>query len=173
MVDREAFGASLRVERERRGVTIKDIAASTKVKESLFAELERGDLSKWPRGVFRRAHFRAYLSAIGQPPQPALEEFLSLFPEEEPQPDERTQQALRGMPFVSRVWCVCWDLAVVCLLSNIVADITHLSFWIAGALVGLCYAAVGTMCLTQSVGTSIHQRIHAMVVPTRVKAGDP
>ena len=173
MVDREAFGANLRVARERRGVTIKEIAASTKVKESLFADLERGDLSKWPRGVFRRAHLRAYLSAIGVPAQPALTELLSLFPEEEPPADEQTQQALRGMPLASRLWSICWDLAVVCLLSNIVADITRLSFWMTGPLVGLCYAAVGTMCLTQSVGTSIHHRIHAMVVPTRIKAEEP
>ena len=79
---RDTFGPRLRVERERRGLTLADIAKSTKIKESLFAELERGDDSKWPQGIFRRAHLCAYLSAIGLPSQPLLTEFLQLFPEE-------------------------------------------------------------------------------------------
>src|SRR3954463_2171418 len=80
--DRETFGPRLKLERERRGITLKDVAESTKIKESQFAELERGDLSKWPQGIFRRAHLSAYLNAIGMPAEPATAEFLRLFADE-------------------------------------------------------------------------------------------
>src|SRR3954469_21830052 len=81
--DRDTFGPQLRQERERRGITLTKIAEPTKLKESLFAELERGDLSKWPQGIFRRAHLCAYVTAIGLPSQPILAEFLRLFPSDD------------------------------------------------------------------------------------------
>ena len=54
-----AFGRRLRDQRERHGVALESIAATTKINASLFAALERGDLSAWPSGIFRRAFVRA------------------------------------------------------------------------------------------------------------------
>src|SRR6266436_862894 len=82
--NRDTFGPRLRVERERRGISLKNVAESTKIKESLFVELERNDFSNWPQGIFRRAHLSAYASAIGLPPQSVLAEHLRLFPEDRP-----------------------------------------------------------------------------------------
>jgi len=81
MTARELFGSTLRQQRERRGVSLAAIAGSTKISRHLFASLERGDLSRWPGGLYRRAFVRAYASAIGLPPEPTLCEFISLFPE--------------------------------------------------------------------------------------------
>ena len=77
-----AFGRRLRDQRERHGVALESIAATTKINASLFAALERGDLSAWPSGIFRRAFVRAYATAIGVAPEPVVAEFASLFPEE-------------------------------------------------------------------------------------------
>jgi len=91
---REATAALARAEyceqlkdaRERRGIRLDAIAARTKVSESLFVALERGDVSRWPSGIYRRSFFRAYAGAIGLPVDSTLDEFLRLFPDQdEPQ----------------------------------------------------------------------------------------
>ncbi len=63
----QSFGQRLRLARERLGIPIETIAESTKIKRSLFADLERGDLSKWPSGIYRRAFVREYAAMIGLP----------------------------------------------------------------------------------------------------------
>lgn len=82
MIGQHAFGARLRTQRERHGVSLAEIADSTKIKLSLLAELERGDVSHWPRGLFRRAYLRDYAAAIGAPAEPLVAEFVRLFPED-------------------------------------------------------------------------------------------
>jgi transcriptional regulator with XRE-family HTH domain len=86
---REATAALARAEyceqlkdaRERKGIRLDAIAARTKVSESLFVALERGDVSRWPSGIYRRSFFRAYAGAIGLPVDSTLDEFLRLFPD--------------------------------------------------------------------------------------------
>ncbi len=79
---RQVFGARLKSARERRGITLKTVAATTKVATSLFEALERGDVSRWPKGLYRRAFFRGYVVAIGLPTDSTVDEFLRLFPDE-------------------------------------------------------------------------------------------
>ena len=82
MIGQHAFGARLRTQRERQGVSLAAIADSTKIKLSLLDELERGDVSHWPRGLFRRAYLRDYAAAIGASSEPLVAEFVRLFPED-------------------------------------------------------------------------------------------
>jgi hypothetical protein len=77
----DSFGARLRRERERRHIALATIAASTKIKQSLFEELERDDASHWPSGIFRRSFIRAYAEAIGLPGDAIVKEFLERFPD--------------------------------------------------------------------------------------------
>jgi len=77
-----AFGRRLRDERERQGVTLAAIASTTKINLSFLAGLERGDVSAWPSGIFRRAFVRGYATAIGVSPEPIVAEFSRLFPDE-------------------------------------------------------------------------------------------
>ena len=81
---RRVFCARLKSERERRGTSLAAIAEVTKVKGSLLEALERGDLSRWPKGIYRRAFFREYASAIGLPTDLLVAEFLDLFTDGEP-----------------------------------------------------------------------------------------
>ena len=50
----QKFGRRLREQRERHQITLDAIASSTKIKMSLFAGLERGDVADWPAGIFQR-----------------------------------------------------------------------------------------------------------------------
>ncbi len=76
-----SFGARLRHQRERRGLSVKEIADQTKIKASLLDGLERDDISQWPAGIFRRAYVRTYANAIGYDADTAIREFLECHPE--------------------------------------------------------------------------------------------
>jgi transcriptional regulator with XRE-family HTH domain len=182
--DRDTFGPRLRLERERKGIALSDIAVATKIKESLFAELERGDISKWPQGIFRRAHLCAYISAIGLPTQPVLAEFLRLFPADDADadgmkpadgsdvPPSQTQvpatvRAITPPPptpgVADRMWIACFDLSAVCLISSIAAAVTGISLWVAWAMVAAGYSALGAACFARSVGAHVQHRIGRIV----------
>ena len=79
---RQTFGLTLRTHREQLGITLSDIADNTKISAALLSALERGDLSRWPKGIFRRSFVREYLVAVGLSPEPYLRDFARLFPEE-------------------------------------------------------------------------------------------
>jgi transcriptional regulator with XRE-family HTH domain len=79
---RQRFLSRLRGERERRGVSLETIADRTKIKKSLLVGLEQNDLSRWPSGIYRRAHVRDYAAAIGLSPDCVVAEFNDLFPED-------------------------------------------------------------------------------------------
>lgn len=93
MTPRTAFGPRLRAHRERQGITLESIAARTKIKTSLLAGLERNDVSRWPRGIFRRAFVRDYAAAVGLDPEPLVHEFVTLFPEDGSPPDTAAASA--------------------------------------------------------------------------------
>ena len=76
------LGSKLKAERESRGCTLDDVSASTKIPVALLEALERDDLSRWPKGLYRRAFFRSYLTALGLRPEPLANEFARLFPDE-------------------------------------------------------------------------------------------
>ena len=79
MSERRAFGDRARRQRERRGITLDEIAKATKIPAALFAGLERGDCARWPAGVYSRAYVRAYAEAIGLDPNEAVEDFTAAF----------------------------------------------------------------------------------------------
>ena len=83
---RQEFGPRLKAARERHGVSLDDIAKATKVSPGLLHALERSDVSRWPKGIFRRAFFRDYVAAIGLTPETHVREFLELFPDGEEHP---------------------------------------------------------------------------------------
>jgi transcriptional regulator with XRE-family HTH domain len=79
--DPRSFGDALRRERERRGITLDAIAEQTKVSVALLDGLERGDLSRWPSGIFRRAFVRGYAQAVGLDATNVVDAFTRLYPE--------------------------------------------------------------------------------------------
>ncbi len=89
MTPRAALGAELRRARERRGVSLAEIAAVTKISRALFEALERGDCSRWPGGIYSRAYVREYARAVGLPADAVVARFVECFAEKA-QPDGAT-----------------------------------------------------------------------------------
>ena len=71
------FGAALRQARERRGVSLRQIADSTKISMVALEALERNDIARLPSGIFVRAFVRAYAAEVGLDPEQTVREFLA------------------------------------------------------------------------------------------------
>ena len=74
------FGGKLRDARERRGVSLRQIANATKISIGALEALERNDISRLPGGIFSRAFVRSYAIEVGLDPDKAIQEFISQFP---------------------------------------------------------------------------------------------
>ncbi len=73
----ERFCDELRVERERRRISIEKISEETKVSSRHLLALEAGEYNSLPGGVFRKGIVRSYLRAIGLEETPWIERFES------------------------------------------------------------------------------------------------
>src|SRR6478752_3991494 len=73
------LGQMLRDARERRGVSLRQIATATKISVSVLDALERNDISKLPGGIFGRAFVRSYASEVGLDPEATIQEFVQRF----------------------------------------------------------------------------------------------
>jgi hypothetical protein len=92
-LEKETFGPVLRAARERRGVSLAQISAETKLGAELWADLEDGNLSRWPRQIYARSYIRDYALRVGMEPDEVVNEFCRLFPE---WGDRRAEKLIRG-----------------------------------------------------------------------------
>ena len=74
------FGSRLRAARERRGITLRQIANSTKISVGVLDALERNDISRLPGGIFGRAFVRSYAAEVGLDPEATIQDFIATFP---------------------------------------------------------------------------------------------
>ena len=158
MTARELFGSALQQQRERQGLTLAAIAESTKIGRHLLASLERGDLSRWPGGIYRRAFVRAYASAIGLSPEPTLSEFVRLFPEpgqDPPALPDDDPRRLRLTLVTEPRWkapalrsaAACVDVGVVVFVAVIASRLNGIGFWMPAGLAALAYHATAAVLL--------------------------
>jgi cytoskeleton protein RodZ len=78
------IGARLRRAREQAGLSLRQIADTTKLSVRSLDALERNRIGQLPGGIYRRAMVRAYASEVGLDPEPTLRDFLALYPDEVP-----------------------------------------------------------------------------------------
>jgi cytoskeleton protein RodZ len=82
MADRPSgdFGRVLKEARERRGLSLRQIANATKIGVSSLEALERNDFSRLPGGIFSRAFVRSYAMEVGLDPDETFQQFLDQLP---------------------------------------------------------------------------------------------
>jgi transcriptional regulator with XRE-family HTH domain len=157
----ETLGRRLKQERERRGILLETIAASTKISRSLLADLERDDVSKWPHGIFRRAFVREYAASIGLPPEPVVEEFGRIFPEEQPAPGKRRAEGEPARDLrltfadggrapltivAARIVLAVLEASAILGVTRILAPFTGMNFWTFCGTASLTYYALAAAC---------------------------
>ena len=175
---RQVFGSTLRTHREQLGITLSEIADATKISMGLLDALERSDLSRWPKGIFRRAFFREYVVAIGLPPEPLLNEFGRLFPDEPGAPavveaptdfrlalaaPERAATAVAS----KRAAVVVCELSAIALAGAVAAWALDATLWSAAGGIALAYYPVSNLCVDRIPAIrSLRILVNAQIPPS-------
>lgn len=176
----QSFGPRLRRERERRKIALASIAANSKISASLFEDLERGDVSRWPSGIFRKSFIRAYAQAVGLDPDETAREFLERFPD--PNPDlaprtpsaapaetstavrlaavpastaERTPMNRRPLTPAERAVSIAWDAGMIITLGLLLYAVFG-SLWMPLCVVMAIYYAGGILLFGGTPGAALH-----------------
>jgi cytoskeletal protein RodZ len=89
----EELGRKLKHVREKRGVSLRDIAERTKISLTSLEALERSEFSRMPGGIFGRSVVRAYATEVGLDPDTTVENFLAYVRRHEQQAAEREAAA--------------------------------------------------------------------------------
>lgn len=82
----QSLGAYLREYRLARGLSLDEIARTTRVGHDYLAALERDSLKELPAPVFTKGFIRAYCQVLGEPPDEALSRYQAAFAELLPPP---------------------------------------------------------------------------------------
>jgi transcriptional regulator with XRE-family HTH domain len=176
------FGRRLRLERERRRITLDSIADNTKIGVALLKGLERDDVSRWPSGIFRRSFIREYATAIGLDPDAIMVEFLERFPDKAELPslppakppeypvlrltladaDAWSVQRRAGPDRRTRWAAIIWDLAT-CFLISSGLFLAMNRFWMPLAVTLMGYYGASTVLLGNTPGVSFFTRLKTEV----------
>jgi cytoskeleton protein RodZ len=73
----ESFGARLKRERERQGMTLDSVATATKIGTRLLQALEDQQFDRLPGGIFNKGFVRAYARHLGLNEEQAIADYLT------------------------------------------------------------------------------------------------
>jgi cytoskeletal protein RodZ len=71
-----SFGEKLKLEREKRKITLDQISASTKISNRMLQALEEDKFNQLPGGIFNKGFVRAYSRAVGLDEDQTVSEYL-------------------------------------------------------------------------------------------------
>jgi len=92
------LGQRLREEREKRGLTIEELARQTRINARYFEAIERGDTASLPGGFFYRSFIRQYARLVGLPEDAYREEIERSLAEEAGKPYSVPERAIDVPP---------------------------------------------------------------------------
>lgn len=92
-----SFGERLRREREMRGITLNEIAESTKISRRHLESLEKEDFDSLPGGIFNKGFVRAYARYLGIDEEQAVADY-SAATDEPAQPEDKFPLEVHDQP---------------------------------------------------------------------------
>lgn len=72
-----SFGAQLKQERERQGISLEDISVSTKIGTRMLRALEEEHFDQLPGGIFNKGFIRAYARCLHMDEEQAIADYLA------------------------------------------------------------------------------------------------
>lgn len=106
-------GAHLRSARERRDLTLEQVARSTKLSLTVLRRIEGNEWHRLPGGLLTRGHLRAYARAVGVDPEHLVREYSSQLPSEVvPEPPPAPPPVIDSVPAVRPLLTAILGLAV-------------------------------------------------------------
>lgn len=86
------FGARLKEQREKRGITLEQISKSTKIGTRFLEALEEDHFERLPGGIFNKGFVKAYARSVGLDPDQAVIDYLAATASDQAK-TEATEQA--------------------------------------------------------------------------------
>jgi cytoskeleton protein RodZ len=95
-----SFGERLKLEREKRKITLEQISATTKISTRMLQALEEEKFTQLPGGIFNKGFVRAYARMLGLDEEQAISDYLEASGEAPPVRAELAgrESASRGTP---------------------------------------------------------------------------
>lgn len=91
-----SFGEELRLAREARGISLRQISDQTRISIRYLEAIEANDYKRLPGGIFNRSFIKAYAKQIGFDEKAALEGYMRTAREQGESPDEVTTTPYRS-----------------------------------------------------------------------------
>jgi cytoskeleton protein RodZ len=87
-----SFGQKLKLEREKRAMTLEQISSSTKIGTRMLQALEEENFNQLPGGIFNKGFVRAYARHVGLDEDQAIADYLAASGQDAvPKPDSETE----------------------------------------------------------------------------------
>ncbi|MGB9236900.1 MAG: helix-turn-helix transcriptional regulator, partial [Terriglobales bacterium] len=74
-----SFGEKLRLEREKRKITLEQISSTTKIGTRMLQALEEEKFSQLPGGIFNKGFVRAYARTLGLDEDQTVADYLEAY----------------------------------------------------------------------------------------------
>src|SRR5580765_5765896 len=84
----QSIGEKLRLEREARGIALREISEQTRISIRYLEAIETDDFKRLPGGIFNRSFVRAYAKFVGVDEHAALEDYARTLRERGESDDE-------------------------------------------------------------------------------------
>ncbi len=120
------FGEELRLAREARGISLREISEQTRISMRYLEAIENNDYKRLPGGIFNRSFIKAYAKFIGYDEQAALEGYARTAREQGDAGDDVTTT-----PYQSRVYTDANSRSpiVTLLLTILILSVLSLGVW--------------------------------------------
>src|SRR5437762_2602567 len=98
----QSIGEKLRLQRETRGIALRDISEQTRISMRYLEAIEVDDYRRLPGGIFNRSFIRAYAKFIGYDENDAIEDYAQTLRERGEADDDETPKPFRSLVYTDR-----------------------------------------------------------------------
>jgi cytoskeleton protein RodZ len=95
----QSIGEKLRLEREARGIALRDISEQTRISMRYLEAIESDDYKRLPGGIFNRSFIRAYAKFIGYDENDAIEDYARTMRERGEADDDDTPKSFHSLVY--------------------------------------------------------------------------
>ncbi len=92
----QSIGEKLRLEREARGIALRDISEQTRISMRYLEAIESDDYRRLPGGIFNRSFIRAYAKYVGYDENQAIEDYARTLRERGEPDDEASSKSFHS-----------------------------------------------------------------------------
>ena len=95
----QSIGEKLRLEREARGIALRDISEQTRISMRYLEAIESDDYKRLPGGIFNRSFIRAYAKFIGYDENDAIEDYARTMRERGEADDDDSPKSFHSLVY--------------------------------------------------------------------------